>query len=126
MSIASLAGPIPQLDIVRETSVMRRVFAEAMPGETIRDCAVLNVRYKPGKSCLVSYRLTMGRSEGSTPASQVVSVRFYPPGASLSRFLKAQRLPLARPAFAEPVFHVPDLHAVVWVFPNDRKLPGIP
>ena len=44
--------PLPQLSIIRETSFMRRVFEKALSGPKIRDCSVLNVRHKPGKSCL--------------------------------------------------------------------------
>src|SRR5947209_7975581 len=127
---------LPQLNIVREASVMRRIFEDAMPRQQIRDCVALNVRYKPGKSGLVAYRRAMGRDGmapdgmapdgAAAPASQIVSARFYPPGSSLSRFVKAPRGKLAAPKFGEAIFHVPDLDAVVWAFPNDRKLPGVP
>jgi|SRR5450432_3482075 len=125
------AEALPQLEIVRQTAAMRRIFEIAMPDQNIRKCSVLLVRYKPGKRCMVSYRLTMAKdgaaNDGaSAPASQILSARFYPPGDSLSRFVKAQRDAVATPAFGMPIFHVPDLDAVVWAFPNDPKLRGVP
>jgi hypothetical protein len=125
MICAPAVRPIPQLEFVRDTSYMRRVFQSEMADAEILDCAVMNVRYKPAKSCLVSYRLSVSRHGMDTPEPLIVAARFYPPGGSASRFRKAQLGAQAIPAFSAPVFHIPALHAVVWAFPNDRKLPAI-
>ncbi len=121
-----LDEPLPQLDLVRDGERMRSVWQSVMPQLCIKDCKVRLVRYNPAKnkSCLVCYRLNIGRGEGS--ASQVITARFYPPGESLTHFLEAQQAPLAASVFGEPLFHLPALDGVGWTFPNDRKLPGIP
>jgi aminoglycoside phosphotransferase len=106
--------------VVHDLAAMREHFAAAMPHCRVDECALLNVRHKPGKRLLASYRLRVNAS-----TSQLVYAALYSE-RSAAHFAKAQKQPLVAPAFGDPVFHLPDIGAVVWSFPNDRKLIGLP
>jgi len=67
----------------------------------------------------------MERRLGDGPDSQIVTARFLLAGSSDSCFAEAQRAALNTPAFGQPVFHLRDLNAVVWAFPNDPVLTGV-
>jgi thiamine kinase-like enzyme len=126
MSITQGDTALSQLNTIRDASVMRQVFADALTGCYVHDCSLIHARYKPGKSCLVSYRVGVARRAGKPPEDQIFSARVYPAGQSSPRLAKARRAPLVKPAFGEPVFHLQHLDTIVWAFPNDRKLFGLP
>ena len=98
----------------------------------IRVCQVERVRYKPGNNCLICYRLEIEDRAVQVRTEQRLTARLYEAGGSHSRFARAQESlanssltqPL-HPALA-PVYHLPALDTVVWVFPHDRKLAGLP
>lgn len=125
-AIAPANEALPQLSIVTDADAMAKVFAQVLSPYHVEDCLVLHMRYKPGKSCLISYNVGVARSRYSSIERQTFSARVYPPGSSLTRFAKAQCTSLATPECGDPVFHLPDLDTIVWAFPNDRKLSGLP
>jgi len=124
---------LPQLGVALSPAAMREVFASALfPSEQqqsryqVLDCEIMQARYKPGKNCLLSYRLTILDEQTARRREQILCARFYEHGGSSSRFLKAQSQSLAPTQFGPPVFHLANLEMVGWVFPNDRKLVGLP
>ncbi|HKC87431.1 MAG TPA: hypothetical protein VKG02_15710, partial [Blastocatellia bacterium] len=123
---------LPQLGVALSPAAMSEVFAGALfPSEQLQsryqvlNCEIMQARYKPGKNCLLSYRLTIRDEQTARRREQILCARFYEPGGSSSRFLKAQSRSLAATQFGPPVFHLPNLEMVGWVFPNDRKLVGL-
>lgn len=80
---------------------------------TARSCAILSLRYVPGRTLRAVYQL-----DGET----VLAARFFSDGASAAACAEA-RLAAADPAH---VRHLPDWDAVVWCFPEDPGLPGLP
>jgi hypothetical protein len=91
----------------------------------VERCRVERVRYKPGRSCLVSYTLELRADGAGDVFEQVLCGRVYPPGGSASRYAKALRAPLESVAVGTPVAHLPSLDMVVWAFPNERKLTSL-
>jgi hypothetical protein len=129
---------LPQLSRALDTAVMQAVFQQTIFGEMregtitsdnrfqIRNCWIERVKYKRGQNCLICYRLEIQDTLTQTIHEHIVCGRIYPPGEALSRLAKAQSQPLSQPKFGRPLLHVPALEMVVWAFPNDRKLDGLP
>ncbi len=116
-----------------DTASMQAVFQESLFGGLgpeaalrVRDCQIERIRYKPAKNCLVCYRLQIENSAGQLLGEQLLNARLYERGGSQRRFVRAQNASLAPPAFGPPLLHLPALDMVVWLFPNDRKLHGLP
>lgn len=92
----------------------------------VHDCEIIQARYKPGKNCLISYRLTIRDALTNESREQIFCARVYERGGSQSRFIKAQSQPAVATRFGDAVFHIPNLEMVAWAFPNERKLAGLP
>ncbi len=124
---------LPHLGVALDVDLMRGVLAEQLfPAETLKaryqitDCEIIQARYKPGKNCLISYRLDINDRTANQRHEQILCARVYEAGGSVSRFAKAQTQPQARAQFGAPIVHLPKLDMLAWMFPNDRKLAGLP
>jgi hypothetical protein len=142
--IAVNEGPpdkaLPHLATALDVAAMRTIFEDTVLAGTahdaeadqakdqlqIRDCQIERIRYKPGENCLICYRLKICDRRTQVASEQFLCARMYETGGAASRFAKAQRQPLITPKFGRPLTHVPALDMVVWAFPNDRKLAGLP
>jgi hypothetical protein len=123
---------LPQLGAALDAALMGEVFARRLFAAEglksryqLRDCEIIQARYKPEKNCLISYRLTIHDALSNESSEQIFCARVYEKGGSGARFIKAQSQSLAAPRFGAAVFHVPNLEMVVWAFPNERKLAGL-
>jgi hypothetical protein len=125
-------------DILMDPERMKQEIRAGLPGfapseVSIDDCEIVHVRYrtterdererKPFLS--VCYRLDVRERPSGLRATQFLHAKAYPQGTSAGRFEKARRSVRARPRFGEAVAHLPRLHAVVWAFPNDPRLPHL-
>lgn len=124
---------LPRLGFALDTTLMLTVLGAALlDGEQLRQrfqllgCAIDQIRYKPGTSCMISYRLTLRDKQTGQELVQLCCARMLQSGGSASRFRKAQLQPLVAPPVGRPLLHIPELDMVVWNFPNDRKLAGLP
>ncbi|HWQ31561.1 MAG TPA: aminoglycoside phosphotransferase family protein [Blastocatellia bacterium] len=121
----SIADPtLPQLREAVNTAAMQRHFAQALKllvNQRITDCRLLRARYRPGRNCTLSYRLQIADSTTGQSGPVTISLLICPRGESRDRFIRAQR---ATPS--DRILHLPALEAVAWLFPQDRKLPGLP
>lgn len=120
---------LPQLVDVLNRSKMKRLFQDEFFSEgrlRIEDCSIERVKYKPGKNCLVCYRLEIRNRMTQQVFTQRFSTRVFEKGGAISRFEKAQLQTGVMPVLGRGVIHIPSLDMVIWVFPNDRKLLGLP
>lgn len=102
----------PQRDeFVDEEALGARL--SALFGEEIDACERVRATYHPGRSLRVLVRVKVGGQR------RLVSARAFRPGASASRFERAQ-------VSAGAVLHDEYLGAVFCVFPADRKLAALP
>jgi Phosphotransferase enzyme family len=123
---------LPQLGELMNTSRIREVMQREMIDRRgkgalyrIDDCQILRAKYRPVRNCLITYRLKITNFKTQEQTSLLITVLACVKGESLSLFNSAQRQSI--PTFLDlEVFHLPDLESVVCVFPNDRKLPGLP
>jgi aminoglycoside phosphotransferase (APT) family kinase protein len=125
----SISDPkIPHLDIALSRRKIRELLnREVLPATGCHDEVVAVKRkhtaYKPGKECLVLYRLTFG----GTTKERIVSVTFGKP----SRLRKAyDRYCASRGAAAGPpppgtMLHLPEYPCLVEFFPTDAELPAL-
>ncbi len=121
---------LPQLAVVRDVSIMRDALQLALFGEgarcRIEHCIVAFIRYRPGKNCLIHYRMIVRDTATDEERVERLAAKVLPPGLSQGLFLEEQKkalLPSSQPC---PLHHLPDLGMVVWLFPNDPKLDGLP
>ncbi|MDH3770518.1 MAG: aminoglycoside phosphotransferase family protein, partial [Nitrospirota bacterium] len=123
---------LPQLSIALDPSAMKHVFQDHVgwdgehPQPIIDRCDIFHTRYKRGRYCLVCYRLALRGSDSSHMSEQIFCARMFERGGAVSRFKKAQSKDLFPPKFGQPLSLIPELDMVVWAFPNDRKLSGLP
>lgn len=123
---------LPKLSSALDSSVMQLVFQKELFGDTdesqpkIEQCHIFHTRYKRGRYCMLCYRLTIRDPHTAHMHEQILSARMFVIGGAPSRFHKAQSQKLVSPKFGKPLSLIPDLHMVVWAFPNDRKLSGLP
>jgi tRNA A-37 threonylcarbamoyl transferase component Bud32 len=104
----------PQRDeLVDEEALGARL--SALLGEEIDACERVRATYHPGRSLRVLVRVKVGGQR------RLVSARAFRPGASASRFERAQVS-----AGAGGVLHDECLGAVFFIFPADRKLAALP
>jgi aminoglycoside phosphotransferase (APT) family kinase protein len=89
-------------------------------------CLIGEKRYKPGKSCVLSYDLHLRNKGTGSSRVQVVSARLCRPMEGLPEFHQANRRKLSLTPGLEPLGYLPETEMVVWTFPNDRKLTSLP
>src|SRR6267143_1092261 len=131
---------LPQMAVIFDEAHMRGALQEALnagvPEDTtangeysklcVQHCKIVWIKYKPDKNCTVCYRLAIAPSLTDSRVELILYGRIYVAGGALSRFHKAQSACLVHPQFGMPLLHLPELDMILWVFPNDRKLTGLP
>lgn len=116
---------------------MREVFAQGLhwhePAQ-VRACAIERVRYRPGRSCVIGYRLTLDGADASM-REQRVSASVFAADEAHARYraeLDAPRAPHSRyqcgrlETLLPPMSFIAPLHMLVRAFPCDRKLESLP
>jgi hypothetical protein len=127
---------LPQMEALLNAPHMREVFerelAAARAGDAIcrvESCRILYTKYRPGKNFLIAYLLKVADPRtGQTGQNreQLMTLLACLKGESRELFASTKRATLVETGFGDGVFHIPGLEAVVWAFPNDRKLVGLP
>lgn len=124
---------LPQLAIALDGERMAEHFAGHLLAQepankhlTLTHCAIEHVRYKPGRNCLVSYKLTIEDANTQSRREQVVCGRIYPHQGGESHYRKAQRKTLVPSDIGPSLLHIEPLEMVAWLYPNERKLEGLP
>ncbi|MFQ5682644.1 MAG: aminoglycoside phosphotransferase family protein [Candidatus Binatia bacterium] len=134
---------LPQLAIALDIPAIQGIFQEMFLTDTARtptvgwkcgtrsrfrihDCQIERVKYKPRKKCTICYRLTIHDVFTKEDSEQILVARIFTSGKARSRFTKAQSQNLVCPKFGRPLTYLPELDMVVWAFPNDCKLRGLP
>ncbi len=121
---------LPQLSTVLNAAAMQKTLQSYLFAETtrflIKDCEIEWVKYKPGKNCMLCCLTRIYDGSTEQIEDQRFCLRIYEPGGSASRFKKGLSERLVSPKFGKALTHIPELEMLVWAFPNDRKLHGLP
>ena len=95
-------------------------------GLVVGSCVIGETRYKPGKSCVLSYHLQIHDVSTGSHHEQVVSARLCRPDEGMAEFDRARSRQLSRVPRLQSLTYLPETEMVVWSFPNDRKLTHLP
>ncbi len=115
---------LPQLPTALDGAAMAPVFAGMLRGPELLSCEVDRVKYRPGRSCSVSYRLRLLDAQRGE-FEQRVSARFCSGGDAQRRFEQAgQRGGRQSPA-GPALQHDAALDMMAWWLPNDPKLEAL-
>jgi len=128
MTTATLTAPsgrladdpaVPTRDAMLDPRTAASRLEPALGGAPISRCERVRAKYRVGESLRVLYALTV---RGSTVP---VSARTFSACLGAEAFERAQAG--ATPCGPlPPVAHAPDLGAVLWTFPNDRRIRDLP
>ncbi len=98
----------------------------------LRSCRPYSVKYKPGKYCFVVYNLTFSDSSSGTLITALAHSILYPRRRSAKRWATLQRTQLieqARHMYPQApdirAIHLPELGALVQLYPVDVNLPEL-
>jgi hypothetical protein len=105
---------VPRRELLLDGTAMREPLSAAL-GAPLAACEAVRAKYRVGESLRVLYRVEAPDGE------QLVSLRTFPAGRCRREALQALGRALPAGELA-PVGHLEDLGAVVFTFPNDRKL----
>ena len=109
---------LPGLTTVLDPAAMLDALRRIRPDLSHANSAITYVRYKPGTSCLVGYRV---RLDGSDVLFSAQARRL----DTEDKLAKAHSKPGVAGLLGPGRFLVPELAVVVSVFPNDRRLPAL-
>ena len=130
MSVARVAPPDAALaslaEALDEDRMARELGALLRPWYYVRSCEVTRVKYRPGRSAVIGYRLSVDDVRTGAVRDQLVCGGLYPTGQAWERHRKACAIARTEGGMLRPVSLIEELGMVVWAFPNDRKLDGLP
>ncbi|MGE0886332.1 MAG: phosphotransferase family protein [Blastocatellales bacterium] len=120
---------LPQMAVLLDEARAGEIFERRMiaaAGCKVRQCRIDHVKLRPEKNCLVTYNLDLIEQTTGVVTELTLNLLAYPSGESANQFAKARQRTTVRTPIGEGLFHLPELESVVRVFPNDRKLSGLP
>lgn len=102
------------------------LFGMMDPNFTIIDCKIDETVYKPGKRCVLVYRLSLVDAAGAWARQQWVCVRLCQPGEGAAEYARAQDKRLVESSGMKALAYLAELEMVAWTFPNDPVLTRLP
>ena len=127
----SLPGLATALDPLRMQVAFQQLLFGQDNGNSTRpyavfSCTIERVKYRASEKCVISYRLQIAERATGALHEQWFCARVFPTGCARSRYQKALDETLTPPCFGAAVMWLPPLEMVIWAFPNDRKIAGLP
>jgi Phosphotransferase enzyme family len=111
---------VPQRDLLLDRDLLARRLVRLLGVESIRECRQLRVKYRVGARLRVVYRIRVGAATFDVAASTFPTLERTERAYDEAR---ARAVPCGR---VQPVALDPELEAVFWTFPNDRKIAHLP
>ena len=122
----------PQLhEIVAEKKLAPALQREMGPafasGELrIEECRIDQFHYKPGADCRLLFTATIQGRDNDEIGRQIFFGKIFLPGVAKTVFESLNRRHWAQPKFGPPAIHLPQWEMIVWAYPNDPMLTGLP
>jgi aminoglycoside phosphotransferase len=110
---------VPQRDELLDERVVARALSGRLLPEPVDACRREYAKYRVGESLRVVYRIEAGGRDHR------VAARSFDAAAGAGAYRRAMAAAVPAPPL-RPVLHVPELAAVFWAFPNDRRLSTLP
>jgi hypothetical protein len=127
---AALPGLADALDgdrMVRALSALvPPVGTDGSDRRRIRACEVIRVKYRPGTSAVIGYRISTEDSGDGVAPEHVACGAMYPAAEARRRYEKAATAPRADGGLLPAVSLIDGLDMILWVFPTDRTLEALP
>jgi aminoglycoside phosphotransferase len=118
-----MLAPDPALphrdDLLDDRRVAELLSGRLLDGEPVEACRRKFAKYRVGDGVRVVYRIAAGGRRHH------IAARGFGPGASAAAYHRALAAAVPAPPL-RAVVHVPELDAVFWTFPNDRRLTTLP
>jgi len=118
IALAPDAG-VPCRDRLLNVSCVRARLERRLHNQRLDGLMTVKAKYRVGHSLRVVYRVST--ASGST----LVTARTFSDPAERVAALARPHTARVSPLLLPPVFAEPDLGAVFWTFPNDRRLDGL-
>ncbi len=117
---------LPGLSALLDAGRVRELIAPHAAGafESVEDCRITYVRYKPQTSCVVTYTLRCAGRDGEF-VEQLFYGKCYTERDFANAARKAGSQQWVQTSNMEPVIPLPELCAIIYVYPNDRELAGL-
>lgn len=125
---------LPALPTAFRGAAMQEIVDAALgDAVVVRGCVPTYVRYKPGTTCIVQYRLRLEDADSGTPEETLAHVKLYAGGRAARVWARAATQELAATARdwsdgdrqAERAALLPELDAVLQLFPVDTAIPAL-
>ena len=124
----SIDPGLPQLAAALDPANMRihlAGLAQLQREDEVSNVIVEHARLRPGKCCVIGYRLSIGNSISALTRDVRLTARVYPLGESASRYAGACARLSANDRFKHAPAHLAELGMLVWAFPQERKLKSL-
>lgn len=112
------------LDTRRLAQVLQQHIWAAPPAadQHIRECKVKRIYYQPGEECRIIINVNIGGGvERQLYFGKIIN------GSNIrATFDALDQQQLAAPAFGRPIIYIPEWEMILWAYPNDPDLPGLP
>jgi Ser/Thr protein kinase RdoA (MazF antagonist) len=125
---------LPALPTALNAAAMEEILASRLEEHVVvHACAPCYIRYKPATNCIVQYRLTLEDKRNGEIHETTAHVKLYAAGRAARVWSSGSLHELSATATdacdSEPPFaraaHLPELDAVLQVYPVDAALPGL-
>jgi len=109
-----------------QATLQKHLFLGNKSPSRILSCEIGAQRYKPGKSCVITYRLKIFKPEAQATEEQLLCGRLCAPNEGPDEFRRAKKKTLFNLPEMHSLLYLDDPEMLLWVFPNDRKLSHLP
>lgn len=119
---------IPYLPVALNAQTMAQLLQEKVFSNLdlgVRHIEIERIKYKPGRSCLVCYRLQLIHGTSGKTDELLLCARFYRSGGSHAPYVRALCNHAPDTPIHVPLIHLQDFDCLIWVFPNDDKLKAV-
>jgi len=124
MSERYIPAELPYLSTLLDERLAGTILADGpFRGWMIADCRLEQIKYRPGRNCLLTYHLQLATKGGMLDVP--VYLMACRPGESHQVHAAAAKTATVQTPFSQGLWHLDQLDSVLWIFPNDRKLGGI-
>jgi ABC-type multidrug transport system fused ATPase/permease subunit len=95
-------------------------------GLSVERCTVEQLHYHPGQGCRLLVGATIRARDARASEEQVFFCQLFAPDQARAVYESSDRTNLAPPRFGPPILYIPEWAMVLWAYPNDPDLPGLP
>src|SRR5262249_6314143 len=117
----------PAFDTGRmQLELQRAWFTDDRGPWTIESLEIEEIVYRPGDCCVLLWRVGLRHAASGLLRQQRAFLRACRTREGSQVYARARAMKLVSVDDFPPVVYLPAFEALVWMFPNDPKLPGLP